>query len=107
MAAKTKGSAGPSQLDALLSKNFGKKTTDLAKAIARMARIMCTEKCSTENGRNMEAFVACKLVPLSKNPGVRPIGIDELLRRIVSKAVTTVLKHEIQASAGNLQLCAG
>ena len=48
-----------------------------------------------------------RLVPLNKNPGVRPIGIGEVLRRIIGKAVTTVLKREMQDSAGGLQLCVG
>ena len=85
MAAKTKGSSGPSQLDSnmwnrlLLSKSFGDRSVDLSKAIAKMATIMCTERCDKENGRDMEAFLSCTLVPLDKNPGVRPIGIGEVL----------------------------
>jgi len=55
----------------------------------------------------MEAFLSCTLVPLNKNPGVRPIGIGEVLRRIVGKSITTVLKRDIQDAARNLQLCAG
>ena len=71
-----------------------------------MTTIMCTERCDKENGRDMEAFLSCTLVPLNKNPGVRPIGIGEVLRRIVGKLVTTILKKDIQDAAGNLQLCA-
>ena len=55
----------------------------------------------------MEAFLSCTLIPLDKNPGVRPIGIGEVLRRIVGKSIITILKPEILQSAGNLQLCAG
>ena len=72
-----------------------------------MAITMCTEKCDKENGRDMEAFLSCTLVPLNKKPGVRPMGIGEVLRRIVGKSITTVLKKDIQDAAGNLQLCAG
>lgn len=113
MASKTKGSSGPSKLDAqmwqrmLLSKSFGDRSNDLCKAIAKMTRIMCTETCSKETGRDMEAFLSCTLIPLDKNPGIRPIGIGEVLRRIVGKTVTAFLKNEIQQAAGNLQLCVG
>ena len=55
----------------------------------------------------MEAFVACTLVPLDKNPGVRPIGIGEVLRRIVGKVVMNEIKSDVLEAAGNLQLCAG
>ena len=55
----------------------------------------------------MEAYTASKLVPLDKNPGVRQIGIGEVLRRIIAKAVISTIKPEIMKSAGPLQLCAG
>ena len=34
-----------------------------------------------------ESYVACRLIPLNKNPGVRPIGVGEVLRRIIGKAI--------------------
>ena len=55
----------------------------------------------------MKAFLACTLVLLDKNTGIHPIGIGEVLRRIVGKTLTTFLKREIQDAARNLQLCAG
>ena len=87
------GSAGPSQMDAenwwriLVSKSFGNKSIDLAKAVAKMCKIMCSETCNYDNNRDVEAFVACTLVSLDKNSGVKPIGIGEVLRRVVGKVV--------------------
>ena len=86
-ALKTRGAAGPSGQDAdgwrriLVSKNFGKQ--------------------------GLEPYIACRLIPLDKNPGVRPIGIGEVLRRIIGKAVISIIKPDILESAGSLQLCAG
>ena len=37
----------------------------------------------------------------------RPIGIGEVLQRIIGKAILSVIKPEILSSAGNIQLCAG
>ena len=51
--------------------------------------------------------MACRLIPLNKNPGLRPIGIGECLRRIIENAVLTILRDEIIQQAGSLQSCAG
>ena len=32
-------------------------------------------------------FVACRLIPLDKNPSVRPIGIGDVSQRILAKAI--------------------
>ena len=48
-----------------------------------------------------------RLIPLDKNPGVRPIGIGEVLRRIIGKSLMTVLKSDITRAAGVSQVCAG
>ena len=54
------------------------------------------------------AFIpACRLIALNKNPGVRPIGICEVVRRIISKAILPITRGDIQDTAGSLQLCAG
>ena len=52
-------------------------------------------------------LVACRLIALYKNPGVRPIGVCETRRRILRKAILSVVKNDILTVAGALQLCAG
>ena len=52
-------------------------------------------------------MVACRLIPLDKDPGLRPIGIGEVLRRIIGKIVVRILKPDLQESAGELQMCVG
>ena len=71
---------------------------------------MAKKKLFIENNEDpdsIESLVACRLIPLSKDPGVKPIGIGEVLRRIIGKAVTNIIKEDIIMSAGNLQLCGG
>ena len=46
------------------------------------------------------AYTACRLIPLDKNPGVRPIGVGEVLRRIVGKAVMRIARQDLQCAAG-------
>ena len=51
-------------------------------------------------------LIACWLIPLLKNPGVRPIGVCESLRRIIGKAILQVVGQDIQSAVGSAQLCA-
>ena len=115
-ATRTKGGAGPSGMDAdgwrriLISKNYGTVGKDLRTAIAKMTQLLCTREVQMFNSlqTNIEAYTACRLIPLEKKPsGVRPIGIGEVLRRIIGKAVIAEIKPDLIESAGCLQLCAG
>ena len=53
------------------------------------------------------AFTSCRLIAIDKCPGVRPIGISEVARRIQGKAILAIVGGDIQETAGALQLCAG
>ena len=55
----------------------------------------------------METFFTCRLIPLDKNPSLRPIGIGEVLGRIAGKVVVTHFRIEIVTSVGSPQVCAG
>ena len=60
-----------------------------------------------EDIESLAPIMACRLIPLNKDPGIRPIGIGECLRRIMGKAVLTIMKEEIVQQAGSLQSCTG
>ncbi len=72
--------------------------------MAAVARRLCT--CLVDP-KGLESFVTCRLIPLDKCPGVRPIGIGEVPRRLIAKSVLMVLKTDIIEASGSLQLCAG
>ena len=55
----------------------------------------------------LEGYTSCRLIPLDKNPGIRPFGVGEVLRRIVGKTIAGFLKEEIKKAAGPVQVCAG
>ena len=55
----------------------------------------------------MDAFLACRVVPLDKIPGLRPVCLGEVLRRIAGKVVVTHTRTAIVTSVGTLQVCAG
>ena len=117
-ALNTRGAAGPSGMDAdgwkriLVSKNYGNVGKDLRTAIANMTQTLCTRNIEVLPGTtrsNIEAYTSCRLIPLNKDAdgGIRPIGIGEVLRRIIGKAILGEIKADIIESAGCLQLCAG
>ena len=86
------GSGGPTLIDAdcwkqvACSDSFNFKTIqrNLCDAIARLARYLST---SSTNSQHLNELLACRLIPLNKKPGVRPIGIGEILHRIIGKCV--------------------
>ena len=69
-----------------------------------MARKLCT---SFVDPTMINTYTACYLIPLDKNPGVRPIDIGEVLCRIVGKAILTIFYHDILEVTGTIQLCTG
>ena len=106
----TKGGSGPSGLDAdewrrmLTSREFGTSLTDLRKTFAQVMKKLCIEEL--ESTTSLEGFTACRLIPLDKKPGLRPIVVGEVLRRIAGKVIM-IFKKDITDAAGPLQLSAG
>ena len=106
----TKGSGGPSGVDAngfrriLICKSFKRSGTELCEAIASMTKRLCTEHVDP---RGLEAILANRLIPIDGEGAVRPIGVGEVLRRIMGKCVTKVTKPDVIDASGSLQVCAG
>ena len=44
---------------------------------------------------------------MDKQSGVRPIGMDEVLRSVIGKIVMKLLKRDVLKTIGSLQICAG
>ncbi len=107
-ALRSQGAAGPSGVDASGWKrmccSFGRESTSLCTAVAAVGRRL---SCSYVDPSALEAFTACRLIPLDKDPGVRPIGIGEMLRRLVSKSVLAIVREEVSRVCGTMELCAG
>ena len=61
----------------------------------------------TETATSLEAFTACRLIPLDKKPGLRPIGVGEVLRSIAGKVIMMVFKKDITNAAGPAQHSGG
>ena len=104
----TSGAAGPSGIDAWgwrrLCSSFKSASAALCQSLALLTRKLCTVFVDPDG---LAPLMSCRLIALNKNPGVRPIGICEVVRRIVAKAILSVTTGDIQQAAGSLQLCAG
>ena len=104
----TNGSGGVSGADAQHWKrcaaSFRGASSDLVQAKAEKARLMCTEY---HDPSTLVAYLNNRLVALDKNPGVRPVGIGEVERRAIGKAVLHVLSQEVKDAAGVDNMCTG
>ena len=112
-ALRTKGSGGPSGVDAngfkgiLACKSFKRTSITLCESIATLTKRLCTE---FGDPLTIEPIVACRLIPLDKGNGdVRPIGVGEVIRRIIGKCVTSyrVAKQDVINVSGAMLVCAG
>ena len=90
----------------LVARNFGDDGKDLRDALASFARKLCIENMATK-AVSLSPYTASCLIPLDKSPGIRPIGVGEVIRRIVGKAILSVIKPMVVDNSGFQQLCAG
>ena len=97
----TEGSAGTSGMDALclrqLCTAFGEKYNDLCSAIAVFAKRICTSRVDP---LSLVAYNSCLLFPLDKRPGIHPVGIGEVVCKVVREVVMKVIKRDIQEAIG-------
>ena len=107
-ALRTKGSAGPSGIDSCgwkcLCTSFKNISPDLCSSLALVAKKLCTVFVDP---RGIVPLTPSRLISLDKNPGVRPIGVGETVRRIMGKAILFIIKQNILEAVDTLQLCVG
>ena len=105
---RTEGAAGVSQADEhvwhKMVCSFKDSSVDLCNSLAAAARRIATTFIDPES---ISTLLANRGIPLNKNPGLRPIGIGEILRRAIGKSIMAVVKSDVEKHAGALQLCAG
>ena len=77
-AAIRKRGSGPSGVDAdgwrriIVSSCYGAATSDLRKAIAELLKNLCITNISNNNDYvSLKSLVACRLIPLNKNSGLK------------------------------------
>ena len=85
------------------------KVKDLREELACFARKIAKDILDPTT---LEPYTACRLIPLDKAPGekelqIRPIGVGEVLRRIVGKTIAWAHSEDMQEAAGSLQVSTG
>ena len=68
-----------------------------------MAKKLCLKRYCSNVG-SLEVFLVCTLTFIDKNRGVRPIGIENITRRILGCTVMIAFIRNILESAGDIQL---
>ena len=108
---KIKGSGGPSGFDStgvsriLCSKKYKKSSEGLCDALSLVAQKLATVEV---HGDFLAIYRAARLIPLEKpDGGTRPIGIGEVFRRVITKAIIFSQRGAIKTAAGAVQLAAG
>ena len=105
---KTSGGHGPSGFDALewgrYLTAFGSHSGSICRTVAKIAVRLATEE---QDPSSLRAYNACRLKPLDKCPGVRPIGVAEVLRRIIGRTIVSCIQTDLKQLGGNQQLCMG
>ena len=88
----------------LCSKNYAQDGKMLREEIS----LMCFRLCTMHHCPGLLApLTSCRLLALDKNPGVQPIGVGEVLRRLLGKCIVHAFKDTIKEATRNLQTCAG
>ena len=107
-AMNTKGSAGPSGMDAeryrrmLVFTNFSAAGKETREEISLLTKNLLIKNYIP---KLLEPLVALRRIPLDKNSGIRPIGVGEVLRRIIGKVFSRTTITDIRDPP--LQTCAG
>ena len=102
------GGAGPGGCDAThwqdVLVRFGAHSGRLREAVTSLCRKLAN---SVVPWSTVQALMSSRLIALDKCPGVRPVGVGEMLRRVVGKVVCMVTKSDAEVVCGVDQLCAG
>ena len=89
----------------LACKSFKRSSTNLCDSIDILTKRLCTQYVDP---LTIEPILANGLIPLDNGNGeVHPIGVGEVIRRIIGKCVSRVGKQDVIDACGATQVCAG
>ncbi|KAL1446997.1 hypothetical protein WDU94_013938, partial [Cyamophila willieti] len=83
---------------------FGRSSHRVRDAVAQLCCKLNNQSVSWDK---IQALMSSRLIALDKCPGVRPIGIGECLRRILSKCMLEITGDDVTNACGKDQLRSG
>ena len=88
------------------STKFKQVGENFCNTVSKIARKICCEK---RDPVALETYTACRTIALDMDGqgGVRRIGIREVLRRVIGKTVSKLLKADVCGASGVRQTCGG
>lgn len=105
---RIRGSGGPGGCDAESLRrcllNYGKESRALQEGVSKFTEWL--SNCRVEWAA-IRGLMAGRLIALKKGSGIRPVGVGEIWRRIMAKALIKVTGHEATTACGVDQLCSG
>ena len=108
IAHRGQGSGGPGGCDSShwqdVLLRYGSASRRLRDNVATLARHMAN---SIIDWALLQGVLASRLIALDKCPRIRPIGVGEVLRRVICKSACLVTCEDAEAVCGSAQLCAG
>lgn len=108
VATRLSGAAGPDGVDSVDLRNwllrFGHESDLLRTEMAKWCEWLANSHPPWAAYRGL---MAGRLVALDKLPGVRPLGIGSIFRRLLAKGLIAVIGQQATSACSNLNLCAG
>ena len=86
----------------LVSRDYGDAGNDLRKAIASLIKKKSIEEIEDSS---LSPLTTTRLVPLNKNPGLRPIGVGEVLQRVMGKVMMSAFSEDVTTASSDDQMC--
>ena len=88
----------------MVSRDYGDAGNDLRKAIASLLiKKICIEELDDSC---LSPLMAPRLVPLNKNHGLCPIGVGEVLLRVLGKVAMSTFSEDVTTTFSDAQMCA-
>ena len=68
----------------------------------KLTKKLCIEEI---DNLSLSSLMASRLLRLNKNPGLRPIGVGEVLRRLMGKVMMNTISEDVTTASSDAQMC--